>query len=233
MTNDAVTRVSTGLDWLDRLLGGGLPSQSLVVVAGLPGSGKSVLTFHIMAEAVRQGATTMLVTTTHQPPSKLGVQYGNLSFLRQTGVLDKMEFLELDTGVQEQTLLNLLNTIVLRIQERKVGVVVVDSFRAISDLAQSPSQIWRFLGSLSKQLVENDCIGILVGEYSFPRDLDTPEVSMADVAIYLEVERQPSAETRTLRVYKVRGGPYLEGRHAFYVTDDGIQFAASQRDQTR
>lgn len=227
--NFVVQRVSTGLEWLDQVLGGGLPSQSLVVVAGLPGSGKSVLTFHFMAEAVRRGATTMLVTTTHQPASKLRGQYGNLSFLRQAGVLDKMEFLELNTGVQEQALLQLLNTIVLRIQERKVGVAVVDSFRAISDLAQSRSQVWRFLGSLSAQLVQNDCIAILVGEYSFPRDLDTPEVSMADVAIYLEVERQPSAETRTLRVYKARGGPYQEGRHAFYITDDGIQFAAGPR----
>jgi circadian clock protein KaiC len=229
MDNHPVPRVSTGLGWLDQLLGGGLPAQSLVVVAGLPGSGKSILAFHMMAEAVRQGATTMLVTTTHQPPSKLGVQYGNLSFLRQTGVLDKMEFLELDTDVQEQALLNLLNTIVLRIQERRVGVAVVDSFRAIADLAQSKSEVWRFLGSLSKQLVENDCIAILVGEYSFPRDLDTPEVSMADVVIYLEVERQTTTEVRTLRVYKVRGGPYLEGRHAFYITDDGIQFAATPR----
>lgn len=227
MANHSVPMVSTGLVFLDRLLGGGLPAQSLVVVAGLPGSGKSILTFHIMAEAVRQGATTMLVTTTHQPPSKLRAQYGNLSFLRQAEVLDKMEFLELDTGVQEQALLNLLNTIVRRIQERRVGVAVVDSFRAIADLAQNPSEVWRFLGSLSKQLVENDCIGILVGEYQFPRDLDSPEVAMADVAIYLEVDRQTSSEVRTLRVYKVRGAPYLEGRHAFYVTDDGIQFAAS------
>ena len=42
-------RVSTGLDWLNRLLGGGLPAQSLVVLAGVPGSGKSILAFHILA----------------------------------------------------------------------------------------------------------------------------------------------------------------------------------------
>jgi circadian clock protein KaiC len=224
MVTEVSQRVSTGVDRLDQLLGGGLPRQSLVVVAGLPGSGKSILTFHIMAAAVRQGATTMLVTTTHQPSSKLRVQYGNLSFLRQSGVLDQMEFLELDTGIEDQTLLQLLNTIVLRIQERRVGVAVVDSFRAISDLAQSKSRIWRFLGSLSEQLVEHNCIGILVGEYSLPRDLDQPEIAMADVVIYLEVERQATSEVRTLRVYKLRGGSYTEGRQAFNITDDGIRF---------
>ena len=42
--------VSTGLDWLDRILEGGLPAQSLVVLAGVPGSGESILAFHLLAK---------------------------------------------------------------------------------------------------------------------------------------------------------------------------------------
>lgn len=227
METHTICRMSTGLGRLDQLLGGGLPGQSLVVVAGLPGSGKTILSFHIMAEAVRQGATTMLVTTTHAPPSKLRDQYGNLSFMSDAAVLDEMEFLALDTSIGEQALLRLLNTIVLRIQERKVGVAVVDSFRAISDLAENRSQVWRFLGALSAQLVEHDCICLLVGEYSLPRDLGLPEVAVADVVIYLEVEREAVSEVRFLRVYKTRGGPYMEGRHAFYINQNGIQFVGT------
>jgi circadian clock protein KaiC len=92
MTNQSDERVSTGLEWLDQLLGGGLPRQSLVVIAGPPGAGKSTLAFHMMAEAVLQDTNAMLVTTTHQPVSKLRTQYGHLSFLGPTGALDKMEF---------------------------------------------------------------------------------------------------------------------------------------------
>ena len=220
--NEELPRVGTGLDWLDPLLSGGLPAQSLVLVAGLPGSGKSILSLHMMAESVRSGGTCMLVTTTHQPSSKLQVQYGNLTFLRNSGFFDQIDLLELDTGVRSQALLRLLNSIVGRVQEMKVGIAVVDSFRAISDLAENRNEVWRFLGTLSAQLVEHNCIAILVGEYSLPRDLDSPEVAMADVVIYLDVERQASTDQRTLRVYKLRGGPYLEGRHAFEVGEDGI-----------
>ena len=230
--NDAArTRVSTGLDWLDRLLGGGLPSQSLVVLAGVPGSGKSILAFHMLAQAVRDSGKAMLVTTTHQPVSKMRSQYSGLTFLGPTGVFDQLEMLELDTDIEAEALLRLLNAIVSRVQENNVALAAIDSFRAISDVAENRGQLWRFLGTLSAQMVEHNCIGLLVGEYSLPRDLDLPELAMADVIIYLEVDRLVSADLRTLRIYKMRGGKYVEGRQAFQVDDDGIRFLGSSFDQ--
>ena len=111
-----------------------------------------------------------------------------------------------------------------RIQDHKVGMAAIDSFRAISDVSPNRGQLWRFLGTLSAQLVENNCLGLLVGEYSLPRDLDLPELAMADVVIYLEVERLVASDLRTLCIYKMKGSKYVEGRQAFYVNDDGIQF---------
>ena len=212
---------------MDLLLGGGLPKQSLAVIGGVPGTGKSILAFHMMAEAVRWGQNAMLVTTTHQPVSKLRTQYGNLSFLGPTGALDKMELFELDTGVQDATLLTLLNTIVRRIQEGQVGVAVIDSFRAISDLSPDRAQLWRFLGTLSAQSVEHDCVCLLVGEHSLPQDLGLPEMAVADVIVYLELERLTTSDVRTLCIHKARGSPYKDGRQAYELSDDGIQFLGS------
>ena len=55
-------------------------------------------------------------------------------------------------------------------------MAAIDSFRAISDVSPNRGQLWRFLGTLSAQLLENNCPGLLVGEYSLPRDLDLPEL---------------------------------------------------------
>ena len=232
MNKNVGQRLGTGLDWLDQLLNGGLPRQSLVVIAGVPGTGKSILAFHMMAEAVSRGSNAMLVTTIHQPTSKLRRQYGNLGFLGPTGALDKIEFFALDIGVQDATLLNLLNTIAGRVQETNVGIAVIDSFRAISDLAPSRAQVWRFLGSLSTHVVDANCICLLLGEYSLPQDLDLPELAVADVVIYLEVERLSMSDLRTLRIYKCRGGGYSEGRQAFSIGEDGIQFVSSLQEET-
>ncbi|PKB68212.1 MAG: hypothetical protein BZY81_02555 [SAR202 cluster bacterium Io17-Chloro-G4] len=227
----AAQKMGTGLDWLDQLIDGGLPRQSLVVVGGVPGAGKSTLAFHMMAEAVKNDTNAMLVTTTNQPISKLRRQYGNLSFLGPTGAMDKLEFFSLDTGIQDTTMNTLLNTIVGRLQESNVGVVVIDSFRVISDLAPNRAQVWRFLGSLSANVVDSNCVCLLLGEYSLPRDLDLPELAVADVVIYLEVERQTAQDLRTLRIYKTRGTAYTPGRQAYTISSDGISFTGSYQGQ--
>ncbi len=229
--SNPIEKIGTGLEWLDHVLNGGMPRQSLVVIAGVPGSGKSTLAFHMMAEAVKTGTNAILVPTTNQPISKLRRQYGNLSFLGPTGALDKLEFFSLDTGVQDATMNNLLNTIVGRLQESDVGVVVIDSFRAISDVAPNRAQVWRFLGSLSANVVDSNCVCLLLGEYSLPRDLDLPELAVADVVIYLEVERLTAMDLRTLRIYKTRGSGHAEGRQAYTVDSDGITFVGVLQSQ--
>ena len=48
-------RLGTGNAALDRVLGGGLPTGSVIMVAGEPGTGKTVLTLQIMFSLARQG----------------------------------------------------------------------------------------------------------------------------------------------------------------------------------
>ena len=57
----------------------------------------------------------MLVTTTHQPVSKMRAWYSGLSFLGPTGVFEQLDVLELDTDIEDDTLLRLLNAIGSRI----------------------------------------------------------------------------------------------------------------------
>ena len=95
----------------------------------------------------------------------------------------------------------------------------------------SRSQVWRFLGSLSANVVDSNCICLLLGEYSLPRDLDLPELAVADVVIYLEIERLTSQDLRTLRIYKTRGSAYTEGRQAYTITSDGISFTGVYQGQ--
>ncbi len=220
------TRSSTGIERLDQMLGGGLPQQSLVAVAGAPGTGKTILVLHTLAEAVRRGHCALYVTTTHQPVTKMRDRYGDLSFLKPAGLIDQIEFLELQPHLQSHDLSEVMNVIVQRLQEEKTAVVAVDSFRAISDAAPNRIGIRRFLGEMGHQLIVSGSVGIVVGEYGLPQALDLPEFAMADLVIYLGIERQRSADLRSLQIFKHRGTNYEEGASPFVITGDGIHFSA-------
>ena len=63
-------RLGTGSSPLDTILGGGLPARSVTVVAGQPGSGKTVLTLQALFHHARQGKKCLYFSTLSEPALK-------------------------------------------------------------------------------------------------------------------------------------------------------------------
>ena len=64
-------RLSTGSATFDRLLGGGFPSRSVNVIAGEPGTGKTLFALQMLFHLARQGKKTLYFTTLSEPSLKL------------------------------------------------------------------------------------------------------------------------------------------------------------------
>jgi circadian clock protein KaiC len=64
-------RSSTGLADLDRILGGGLTPGSVVVVAGPPGTGKTILAHQICFANATTEHKAVYYTTLSEPHTKL------------------------------------------------------------------------------------------------------------------------------------------------------------------
>ncbi|HDD72276.1 MAG TPA: KaiC domain-containing protein, partial [Candidatus Bathyarchaeota archaeon] len=58
-----VERLSTGVPELDEMLEGGIPRKFFVAVTGEPGTGKTILCIHFIAQGVREGDRCIYVTT--------------------------------------------------------------------------------------------------------------------------------------------------------------------------
>jgi circadian clock protein KaiC len=61
--NERINRVNTGINKLDTLLSGGLPSNSITLVSGAPGSGKTILCFHYLLEGLNNGENCLFLTS--------------------------------------------------------------------------------------------------------------------------------------------------------------------------
>src|SRR5579871_3662014 len=64
-------RLSTGSPALDLILGGGLPTHSVTVISGEPGSGKTVTVLQILFHLVREGKKCLYFSTLSEPSIKL------------------------------------------------------------------------------------------------------------------------------------------------------------------
>ena len=63
LSNNETKRITTGIDRLDEIISGGLPSNSITLVSGTPGSGKSILCFHYMWEGLNNGEKCLYLTS--------------------------------------------------------------------------------------------------------------------------------------------------------------------------
>ncbi|HXK29709.1 MAG TPA: RAD55 family ATPase, partial [Candidatus Binatia bacterium] len=63
--------LGTGSAALDAILGGGIPAQSVTVIAGEPGSGKTVFTLQALFHHARQGKKCLYFTTLSEPALKV------------------------------------------------------------------------------------------------------------------------------------------------------------------
>src|SRR3569623_3621702 len=100
-TKPNLTLESTGNPALDRILGGGIPSQSVTVIAGEPGSGKTILTLQMLFRAARQGRKCLYFTTLSEPAIKV-IRYMQAFDFFDVDILDEqIQFVDLGTAIRE------------------------------------------------------------------------------------------------------------------------------------
>ena len=91
-------RVSTGLSELDVLLHGGLPQNSITLVSGTPGSGKTILCYHYIEAGIEKGEKCLFLTSDERVGNILQ-QAEELGFHFQQAIesgLLKFMYLDLD-----------------------------------------------------------------------------------------------------------------------------------------
>ena len=199
----ALPSLSSGDDRFDTILGGGIPLQSVVVITGEPGSGKTVLTMQMLFRAAREGHRCLYFTTISEPAIKV-IRYMQLfEFFDEALVEQRVIFSDLASCVgqgPERTLLQITNTV----EKYEPAILVIDSFRAIVDLLPDARVARAFVYELSTQMASRGITTLLVGEYTPGEFAQRAEFAVADGIIRLDVHKRDLAAVRELEVLKLR-----------------------------
>ena len=203
-------RVLTGIDELDRILGGGLVPGSVVLVGGEPGVGKSTL---LLQAAMSVAATGRRVLYSSGEESVQQVQ-GRAA--RLGGVTDSL-FLQAETS---------LDNILQGADSLDPAVIVLDSIQTvyIPDLGGAPGNFSQVRECASRMVLHAKATGravLLVGHVTKDGKLAGPKTleHVVDTVIYFEGDAHPPY--RVLRSRKNRFGATGE-LGLFEMTGEGL-----------
>jgi KaiC/GvpD/RAD55 family RecA-like ATPase len=122
-------RVTTGVEGLDKLIGGGLPIKSITLVSGPPGGGKSIFCFQYLYEGVKNGEKCLFLTLDKKVEGIL-VQASQLGFNFQPAIeqnLIKFMYLNINKKLVYE---KMTNEILLGDYKR----IVLDSITPLSEM---------------------------------------------------------------------------------------------------
>ena len=241
--NDRVSRVTTGIDRLDQLLNGGFPDNSVTLVSGTPGSGKTIMCFHYLLEGLNNGENCLYLTSderienTLKQANELGfsfqewVEAGKLKFmyldLDKTNIHKEMND-EIRSGAYSRVVLDSLTPVA------EVPVMVSGTHEIIpseggstikkyssGSVPATRTHIRRIMSILSNA----NCTAMVTSEVlEGSRNLSRDTISEFLVDGILLMDLDTTMDRRKLTVRKMRATKHTLKPHDITITEGGIKF---------
>lgn len=212
ITSEQAVRWSTGLPELDRVLGGGLVTGSVVLIGGDPGIGKSTLLLQAMAIMAQTSGISPLYVSGEESLQQIRLRAERLQ-LHETPV-DLLAETHAEQMIQVA-------------QQRQPQVMVIDSIQTVfTELLQSApgtvAQVRESAAQLVRFAKSSGITMILVGHVTKQGALAGPRVleHMVDTVLYFEGDS--STRYRILRAVKNRFGAVNE-LGVFAMTELGLR----------
>ncbi|MEX2210960.1 MAG: ATPase domain-containing protein [Gaiellaceae bacterium] len=222
-----VERRTTGVTELDLVLGGGLPAGSLVVLAGGPGTGKTILAQQICFANATPERKAIYYSTFSEPHVKLVRYLEHFDFFDPRALEERVEFINLEallldeSGGTESGLGPLVTEVVRTCFEHRPSVVVFDSAKALRDFGNEQA-VRQLFYELSGLVAHTETTLLFLGEYGAAELEGSPEFYLADGLVQLAYEPFEPLDRRWLRVVKMRGAKHLAGKHSVEIGETGM-----------
>jgi circadian clock protein KaiC len=228
-----IHRLGAGIDELDAMMAGGIPSGHSILIAGPSGSGKSILGAHFINEGLEHGEPG-IVAVFEELPEEYAARAAKLGFdfdkPRANGTLDILYLRPLDLSVDET-----VHEIVAAVKRIGAKRLVIDSLVGF-EMALAPGfrtdfreSLYRMIGALTRLGVT--IISTVEVEENFTSmGLSNFAISfLSDGIVRLRYVSINGQLRRMLMVVKMRSGRHSNDMREYQVTDCGIEIGERLR----
>ena len=203
-------RISSGYSELDRVLGGGLVSGSVILIGGDPGAGKSTLLLQVLA---------------HLSKSIQCLYVSGEESLRQIAARSKR--LKLQPDRLDLASMTSVEQVGVVVERDRPAVVVIDSIQVMQtefaeSMAGTVTQVRESAARLTQLAKRSNTVFILVGHVTKEGNLAGPKVLEHIIDCMVMLDAPSGSRYRTLRSTKNRFGAVNE-LGVFAMTDTGLR----------
>ena len=218
-----VEKIKTGCAGLDEILLGGIPANTITVIMGSPGTGKTILAEQIAFSQATAAAPALYLTTMSEPLDKFIMHGQNYNFFDASRVGVSVFYEDLGLMLREQGIGKLPEIVAEMLVTRRPRFVFIDSFKALNELIVSTEDRRTIIFDVANALSAYNCTSFLIGEYAEAMMTELPEFAIADVVLQMIKLATNVREERFIRVEKLRSSSSVSGLHAFSITTDGLE----------
>jgi circadian clock protein KaiC len=219
------SRVPTGIKGLDDMIEGGFPRGSMILLAGSPGSGKTIASaqylYHGASELGENGAYISFSERESVFMKNLERFGFNFERLKNEG---KFRFLDMITPGSEAFSVDTINFALKEVQAMKVQRLVIDSFTAMSSAFTKMVDARIILHLLEKLMRQLGCTTLLVVEIPTGHtDLGLGfEEFVADGLILFETVKEELGVRKRAIISKMRGTNHSQNYCNIVISSQGL-----------
>ena len=226
-----MARVLSGIDGLDALLPGGLNERSSVILAGGPGTGKTLLAFEFLYRGAQAGETGIYISLKENPEALLA---SVLSVFSEWSDLTELISQKRIFAVQpdKPDLLSIVDILQRYQSKHEIRRVVIDSASVLQAHSRDAAEFYQAFEQFLKLLSGTDVIvWFLLDRPTVERSgLETGfEEAAVDGVINLYNLDRNDKRVRALEVFKMRGVQHSTDLTPFRVTASGVSLFIGEK----
>ena len=231
--NSKIKRTQTGIKGFDSIINGGLPKNSISLVLGAPGTGKSIFAMDFAYKGASKFNETSVYISFEQPMHDIKEQAAQFSWdFDKYEKKKKLHLLSIPVeGIHKETLAMVTELI----KKYNAKRVVIDSLSTLTiaapyylefskDRCNQDMIIKFFIYKFIDELRLLNCTCVLVSELKHDTWLNNDIIAefVVDNVIVLKYFGAKGASSRTLAIKKARKTNFNENIHPISITKEGI-----------
>ncbi len=230
-TDADARRVPTGITGLDEMLGGGLLYNSVAVIKGAPGTGKSCLGMEFISNGILDYGEPGLIITFEEFPRQLYRDALSIGYdLRAYERDNKLRTIFTTPGVFLREIQQPGGIFDRTIDEISARRVFVDSMTQLERITQDPVQLREIMYTFLNGLLRYDITALVTQEDAFiTGNMSVAEAGLSyivDTIIQLRYVEISSSMDRAIFVMKHRASDHDKSIRRMLITSKGIEVKA-------